>query len=57
MVITGDEDALASMAEHELMAESLRHSRLVVIEKCGHLSAVEQPQALSEALLDFLAGL
>ena len=56
VVITGDEDALSPLAEHELMAATLRQSRMVVIQDCGHLSAVEQPQALSEALLEFLGG-
>lgn len=57
VVITGDEDALSSMEEHQLMARTLPGARLVVIEGCGHLSAVEAPGELTEALLEFLRAL
>lgn len=54
IVICGDEDALSSMAEHRLMADALPNSKLIVIDGCGHLSAIERPDQVSTALLEFL---
>ena len=56
VVIAGDQDALSSLAEHELMAATLPQGTLVVITDCGHLSAIEQPVAVADALLSFLSG-
>lgn len=57
LVIAGTEDALSPLAEHEIMAEALPQGSLVTIDGCGHLSAVERPDEVSAALLDFLSGL
>jgi pimeloyl-ACP methyl ester carboxylesterase len=54
LVVVGDEDALAPPAEAHNMVESLPRGRLVVIEGCGHISAMERPDALTEALRTFL---
>ncbi len=57
LVVMGEEDALANRAEHVLMADALPNGSLVVIPVAGHLSAVERPDELSEALVRFVAGL
>lgn len=54
LVVMGEEDALSSRAEHELMAAALPQGRLVTIEASGHLSAIERPEHVSAALLGFL---
>jgi pimeloyl-ACP methyl ester carboxylesterase len=54
LVVAGTEDALSPLSEHELMADALADGRLATIEACGHLSAVERPAEVSEALLAFL---
>jgi pimeloyl-ACP methyl ester carboxylesterase len=36
------------------MAAAIRGARLVVIEECGHMSTVEQPDAVTAALRDWL---
>lgn len=54
VVVMGQEDALSPRSEHELMAAALPSGRLVVVPGSGHLSAIEAPGAVSQALLDFL---
>ena len=38
------------MSQHEEIAASIPHSKLVVVEDCGHMSPVEQPDAVTNAL-------
>lgn len=54
VVVMGEEDALSPLAEHEAMVAALANGRLVTIPECGHLSALEQPAAVSDALMDLL---
>lgn len=56
VVVMGEEDALSPLAEHQAMAEALPNGRLVTIPRAGHLSALEDPEAVSGALLDLLRG-
>lgn len=55
VVLMGDEDALSPRGEHDLMAAALPAGRLVVVPGCGHLSALEQPEAVARELAAFLA--
>ncbi len=57
LVIVGEEDEIAPLAEAEAMVEAVPDGRLAVIEKAGHLSAVEQPEAFNRAVSGFVAGL
>lgn len=50
VVVMGEEDALSPRSEHELMVSALPMGRLVEVPACGHLSALEQPEAVSAAL-------
>ena len=54
LLVAGREDALCPVALHEEMATEIPGARLVVIERCGHLSSLEQPQAITELLNDWL---
>ncbi|NUR93127.1 MAG: alpha/beta fold hydrolase [Nonomuraea sp.] len=56
LVIVGEEDELAPLADAEAMARAVTASRLETIPKAGHLSAVEQPEAFNAAVLDFLSS-
>ncbi len=49
-VICGDEDHICPPAYHELMAERIPGARLVVIEDCGHLATMEQPEIVNQEL-------
>ncbi len=55
LVVTGRQDALSSMEMHEEIASTVPDATLVVIEECGHLSSLEQPQAVT-ALLRYWMG-
>jgi pimeloyl-ACP methyl ester carboxylesterase len=54
LVLWGAEDTLAPRAEQELMLEAMRDARFVEIPGCGHLAAVEAPEATASALIAFL---
>jgi len=57
LVIVGEEDELTPPAEADAMAETMPDARLAVIEKAGHLSAIEQPEAFNLAVSGFIAEL
>lgn len=54
LVICGRQDILTPPALHEEMADAIPGARLVLIEDCGHLSAMEQPQAVTALMRDWL---
>ena len=54
LVITGDEDRVYPPELAERMARRIPGSKLVVLEECGHLSNLEQPERFNDVLLDFL---
>ena len=54
LVVCGAEDALTPDADSEAIQRAIPGSRLEVIPKAGHLSAVEDPAAFNAALLSFL---
>jgi pimeloyl-ACP methyl ester carboxylesterase len=54
LIVVGDEDALAPLAEAEIMLDALPDAELAVIPGCGHLSAMERPDDVTAVLRDFL---
>lgn len=56
LVLVGQEDALTPPAIAETMAQAIPNATLRVIPDCGHLSALEQPEAVTTALQEFLAA-
>jgi pimeloyl-ACP methyl ester carboxylesterase len=56
LVLCGREDALTPMHLHEEMATLIPGSWLRVIEKCGHLSALERPEEVTAALREWLGA-
>jgi len=56
LVMCGRQDPVTPVADHEAMAARVPGSRLAFIEDCGHLSAIEQPQAVTRVLADWLAS-
>ncbi|RVX47878.1 pimeloyl-ACP methyl ester carboxylesterase [Nonomuraea polychroma] len=54
LILVGEEDQLSPLADAEAMAQAVPGSRLEVIPKAGHLSAVEQPEAFNAAVAEFL---
>ncbi|HTR84652.1 MAG TPA: alpha/beta hydrolase [Reyranella sp.] len=54
VVIVGREDHPTPLARSLEMAADIAHARLVVIEKCGHMSTLEHPGQVTEALRRWL---
>jgi 3-oxoadipate enol-lactonase len=54
LVIVGEEDSLTPATESEAMHQAIERSVLVALPKAGHLSNLDQPEAFSRALADFL---
>jgi 3-oxoadipate enol-lactonase / 4-carboxymuconolactone decarboxylase len=54
LVIAGADDPAAPPEQAELICDSIPHARLVVIEQAAHLANVEQPKAVTSALLAHL---
>ncbi len=50
LVAVGREDALCPVELHEEIASAVPGAALVVVEDCGHLSSLEQPQAVTALL-------
>jgi len=54
LIIVGDQDVATVPAKAEKMHAGIPNSRLVVIPGAGHTSTVEEPIAVTTALLNFL---
>ncbi|MDO8606627.1 MAG: alpha/beta fold hydrolase [Phaeospirillum sp.] len=54
LVLCGAGDTLTPPDRHREMAGLINGARLVMVEACGHLSALEQPEAVSAALATWL---
>jgi len=54
LVLCGRHDALTPLDIHEEIVRLIPNSRLAVIEDCAHMSAMEQPQAVTGMLRDWL---
>lgn len=54
LVMVGRQDRWSPLAQHEEMAARIPHAELVVIEDSGHMTLLEQPEQVSNALLRWL---
>lgn len=54
LVMCGRQDPVTPLADHEAMAACVPGAQLQVIESCGHLSTIEQPDAVTAALTRWL---
>ncbi len=54
-IICGREDAICPPRFHELMAREIPDANLMVIDDCGHLSSMEQPDKVTTELLRLFA--
>ncbi|MEJ8574673.1 alpha/beta fold hydrolase [Microbaculum marinum] len=54
LVIVGDRDRLTPPDHSAEIAAGIPDARLVTIAECGHLTTLERPEAVNDALLDFL---
>ena len=56
LLLCGDEDTLCPVDIHRAMAAEIPDAELVVVTHCGHLSTLEQPDAVTHALARWLAA-
>lgn len=56
LLACGRQDAWSPLARHEQMQSLRPDARLVVIEDAGHMAPMEQPGAVSQALIDWMGA-
>ena len=56
LVLVGREDAITPPEHAQALVAAIPGARYVEVPDCGHLSTLEQPKAVNEALVAFLAG-
>lgn len=54
LVLCGEHDALCPVERHQMMHQWIPDSRLVVINRAGHLPTLENPDATTDAMLQWL---
>ena len=55
LLICGHEDAITPLEFHEEMADLIPNAKLATIEQCGHMAAMERPQATTALLRQWLS--
>jgi pimeloyl-ACP methyl ester carboxylesterase len=55
-VLAGREDAVTPPERQHEMAASIPDATLVLLPRCGHLSPLERPEAVTRQLLLWLRG-
>jgi len=56
LVLCGRQDSWSPLSQHLQMAAIIRGAHLRIIEDAGHMSTLEQPQAVTAALVEWLSG-
>jgi pimeloyl-ACP methyl ester carboxylesterase len=56
LIVWGREDRIVPVECGEQYRRALPHATLSVLERCGHLPPLEQPDAFARLVLDFLGG-
>ncbi len=57
LIIVGSEDRMTPVKYSEYLAKNLPNAKLVVIEKAGHMVALEQSEAVARAVQEWLSSL
>src|ERR1700730_16624137 len=50
LVLVGNDDALTPVSAAPTIADGIAGSKLEIVQDCGHLSTIERPDAVTEAL-------
>jgi 3-oxoadipate enol-lactonase len=56
LVLVGEEDPATPVTSARAINEAVKGSKLIIIPQASHLSPVEQPQAITSAIADFLGS-
>ncbi len=54
LLVWGRNDRLVALSGSRRVLRALPHARLAVLERCGHLPMLEQPQQFNRVVADFL---
>jgi pimeloyl-ACP methyl ester carboxylesterase len=54
LLVCGREDPVTPVNDHQAMAARIPGARLEIIENCGHLSTIEQPEVVNRLLTSWL---
>lgn len=57
LVVVGEFDALTPPSDSDAIAAGIRGAKLVRIDEAGHMSNMENPEAVNDALLEFVETL
>jgi pimeloyl-ACP methyl ester carboxylesterase len=57
LVLCGREDAITPVELHQELCSAIPNSSLTIIEKCGHLSTLDRPQQVMDALRKWLLNI
>jgi pimeloyl-ACP methyl ester carboxylesterase len=57
LVLVGRHDAISPVAEMTAIAQAIPKARLAVIEDAGHVAPLEAPEAVTQAISEFLSSL
>jgi len=55
-IVCGRYDTWSPLSRHEEMQRAIAHSKLVVIEDSGHMTPAERPEAVTQALRNWLTN-
>ena len=55
LIVCGEDDTITTVDEMRAMAEQISSARYVEISDAGHMSPLENPLAVNQAIRDFLA--
>jgi pimeloyl-ACP methyl ester carboxylesterase len=56
LIVWGSADGLIPLSAAHRFNRDIKNSRLMMLDKCGHVPEIECPAALNDALLQFLPG-
>jgi pimeloyl-ACP methyl ester carboxylesterase len=54
LLVWGRNDRMVALSGSQRLMRMVPHARLTVIERCGHLPMIEQPEQFNRAVADFL---
>jgi pimeloyl-ACP methyl ester carboxylesterase len=54
LILCGENDRLTPVEDHREMMNLVPHARLVIVARSGHMTPIENPKAVGQALLDWL---
>ena len=54
LVICGEDDLITPPELASEIADGIKHAKLTLVEQCGHLSTLDQPEEVSRLLLEWI---